>query len=231
MTMEIKLSAETLETLNYFQRIGQMVKIKKDADWLCIASGDTVAVADITETFPRDVNIYDLNEIMSIFNVVKEPTLDLTEDNIIYIKTSDLSLRYIEGEGSNIKTLAKKPTLETLPSIDVELELSIENIKKMNSLINTLKLPYVGFVGEEGKLYFKGFNKNADSDNNEMNSCKILLGDNNTEFENFAFVYTRDVLTYLTEDCKVYLSKHFIGMFDFENRQVFSTGDKVLSSF
>ena len=229
--MEVKLSAETLEVLNYFQRIGQMIKFKKDNDWISIVGGETIATADISEEFPRDVNIYDLNELMAIFNVVKEPTLDLTEDNIITIKADGLQLRYIEGEGSNIKSVKNKPTLASMPSVDVKLSLTLENIKKMNSLISTLKLPYVAFVGEEGKIYFKGFNKNVDSDKNEMNSCKILLCDNETEFDSFAVVFSRETLSYLTNDCEVYLSKHFINMFDFGNRQVFITADKTLSSF
>lgn len=230
--MEVKLSQQTLEHLKYFQRIGSTMKFKEGASYITIVGGDTIGVADITEVFPRDVNIYDLNEIMSLFSVMKEPVLDLSEENVIIIKSDDLKLRYIEGAATAIKTLKSKPTLAQLPSRDVELSLSHDIVKRMNTVISTLKLPFVGFESDgDGNIYFKGFNKNFDSSNEELNSCRILICENTSEFEKFSFVLDRNVLNYLVADTTVYLSAHKLSMFDFGDRQVFVTGNSDLTQF
>ena len=230
--MEVKLSQQTLEHLKYFQRIGSTMKFKEGASYITIVGGDTIGVADITEVFPRDVNIYDLNEIMSLFSVMKEPVLDLSEENVIIIKSDDLKLRYIEGAATAIKTLKSKPTLTQLPSRDVELSLSHDIVKRMNTVISTLKLPFVGFESDgDGNIYFKGFNKNFDSSNEELNSCRILICENTSEFEKFSFVLDRNVLNYLVADTTVYLSAHKLSMFDFGDRQVFVTGNSDLTQF
>lgn len=227
----MKISQETIDNLKYFQRIGQSMKIKEGADYITIIGGDTIGVADITEVFPRDVNIYDLGEFMSLISISKEPDIDVSEDNIIQISNDDFNIRYIEGVSTNIKTLKEKPTIKSMPSIDVEFNLSHDVVKRLNTVVSTLKLPFVGFVAEEGNIYFKGFNKNMDSSLDELNSCKILVAENTSEFDNFSFVFSRDVLNYLVEDVKVYLSAAKLSLFDFEHRKVFVTGNAELTTF
>ena len=228
----MKISQETIDNLKYFQRIGQSMKFKEGADYITIIGGDTIGVADITEVFPRDVNIYDLGEFMSLISISKEPDIDVSEDNVIQISNDDFTIRYIEGVSTNIKTLKEKPTIKSMPSIDVEFNLSHDVVKRLNTVVSTLKLPYVGFVAEGGSnIYFKGFNKNTDSSLDELNSCKIFVAENTSEFEDFTFVFSRDVLSYLVEDVKVYLSAAKLSLFDFEHRKVFVTGNAELTTF
>ena len=227
----MKISQETIDNLKYFQRIGQSMKFKEGADYITIIGGDTIGVADITEVFPRDVNIYDLSEFMSLISISKEPDIDVSEDNVIQISNDDFNIRYIEGVSTNIKTLKEKPTIKSMPSIDVEFNLSHDVVKRLNTVVSTLKLLFVGFVAEEGNIYFKGFNKNTDSSHDELNSCKILVAENTSEFEDFTFVFSRDVLSYLVEDVKVYLSAAKLSLFDFEHRKVFVTGNAELTTF
>ena len=227
----MKISQETIDNLKYFQRIGQSMKFKEGADYITIIGGDTIGVADITEVFPRDVNIYDLSEFMSLISISKEPDIDVSEDNIIQISNEDFTIRYIEGVSTNIKTLKEKPTIKSMPSIDVEFDLPYDVVKRLNTVVSTLKLPYVGFAAEDSNIYFKGFNKNTDSSLEELNSCKIFVAENTSEFKEFAFVFSRDVLSYLVEDVKVYLSAAKLSLFDFEHRKVFVTGNAELTTF
>ena len=113
----MKISQETIDNLKYFQRIGQSMKFKEGADYITIIGGDTIGVADITEVFPRDVNIYDLGEFMSLISISKEPDIDVSEDNVIQISNDDFTIRYIEGVSTNIKTLKEKPTIKSMHSI------------------------------------------------------------------------------------------------------------------
>lgn len=233
--MKVTLSKETLELLKLHARIGTTIKIREGQDFIAVVGGDVVGIGGITESFPRDVNIYNVNELLALLSTIKEPTLDLSTDGIIYIESPGLNLRYIEGNGNHIKSMENRPTADQLPTVDVTFELGSEDIKQMTAIGSTLKFDYVGFKGENGKIYFTGFNKNIDSDNQEMSSLKIELCDNTSDFSDFCFTYARDVLNNLTNSCSVRLSRHLVSVFVFDDadRDIFVTAkkDKGLSYF
>ena len=76
----MKLSNETIGVLKNFGSINQNLVIKEGNIMTTMsAMKNIVAKADVTETFPREVAIYDLNEFLSSLSLFAEPVLDFQE--------------------------------------------------------------------------------------------------------------------------------------------------------
>ena len=133
----MKLSNETVTVLKNFSTINQNLVIKSGNSISTMsAMKNIVAKAKVSETFPRDFAIYDLNEFLAALSLFDKPDLDFKEDFVVITEDGSTSkatglpmamshtLKYWYSDPSVVTTPNKEVTM---PSCEVSFSLS-ENI-------------------------------------------------------------------------------------------------------
>lgn len=143
-----------------------------------------MARVTINETFPRNINIYDLREFISVINIVKEPEFDLSDDKFVMIKSSDdrQKLRYLEANPDLITSYIAKDL--QLSSNDAEIEVSASQFDSVLVAAHTMKLEYVGFIADGSNLSISAFNKN-NGDEQYTNNFSSQIEETESEFRMF----------------------------------------------
>ena len=208
MSNTIKFSKDSIAVLESLYPINQSLRIVANNKQLKTINPQktTVVYTTIDEEFPRDINIYDLREFITVLNIIKEPELDVSDDKFIIIKSSSggQKLRYADAEPSLIQSYFEKDV--KLPDPDVTVSISNDTLKAVQKAAQALNLPYIGFVSEEGNIMFKAFAKNNGS-NDETNGYSEKVGETDDEFELF---YPANALNILSGDCEFEISQKLI---------------------
>ncbi len=77
----MKLTSETISVLKNFSTINANLMVKAGSSLSTMsAMKNIVAKADVTEKFPSDFAIYDLNEFLSALSLFGKPDLDFNND-------------------------------------------------------------------------------------------------------------------------------------------------------
>ena len=136
----MKLSNETIGVLKNFGSINQNLVIKEGNIMTTMsAMKNIVAKADVTETFPREVAIYDLNEFLSSLSLFAEPVLDFQEQYMtMKDEGSKATLKYWYSDPSVVTSPSK---MITMPSEDVKLTLASEDIEKLKRAASVVQAP------------------------------------------------------------------------------------------
>ena len=83
----MKLSDNTVALLKNFAGINNSILVKKGNRLRTISVAKNIlAEADITEEFPRDFAIYDLNQFLNGLSLHQDPDLDFVEESYLSIK-------------------------------------------------------------------------------------------------------------------------------------------------
>lgn len=131
--------------------------------------------ATITEQFPRDVAIYDLNQFLNALSLVPGAELEFT-DNSIVITDGTNSIDYRYSDPSVITTPPDKEL--KLPSEDVCVVLTEESLEKVKKAAAVLQGPDVSLVGDGETIILTV----SDKKNSGSNSYRIAVGETDSVF-------------------------------------------------
>ncbi len=93
----MKLSDNTLTILKNFAGINNSILVKQGNKLRTISVAKNIlAEANITEEFPRDFAIYDLNQFLNGLGLHQDPDLDFTEESYLSIKENVTKLDKIK---------------------------------------------------------------------------------------------------------------------------------------
>ena len=173
----MKLSDKTLSLLKNFSGINQSI-LFKEGDKLRTISvmKNILAEATITETFPKDFGIYDLNQFLNGLNLHQTPELDFENDKYVMIREGKSRSKYFFADPSVIVTPPDKEIL--LPSEDVCFVLNTQQLDKLLKAAAIYQLPDLSAVGEAGvvKLVVR------DKKNDTSNDFSIVVGETDSIF-------------------------------------------------
>ena len=173
----MKLSESTLSLLKNFSTINQSILFKKGTRLRTISvMKNILAEATITEEFPKDFGIYDLNQYLNGLSLHNDPELDFEADNYVVIREGRSRSKYFFADPSVIITPPDK-TL-TLPDESVSFELSTDQLDKLLKAAAIYQLPDLAVVGSAGvvKVLVR------DKKNDTSNSFSIVVGETDKEF-------------------------------------------------
>ena len=126
----MKLTTETISVLKNFSTINANLMVKTGSSLLTMsAMKNIVAKAEVSEKFPIDFAIYDLNEFLSQLSLFGKPDLEFNDGFVIITEegTSD-SLKYWFSDPSVVTT----PTKEiSMPSTELTFTLSSETLARV----------------------------------------------------------------------------------------------------
>ena len=139
----MKLSSNTTSVLKNFASINQNLMIKEGKEITTMsAMKNIMARADVEETFPQDVPIYDLDNFLTSLSLFKSPNLEFKDTyvNITEENNPKTSLKYFYSDPSVVTTPSK---MITMPSNEVTFTLesaTLSNITKAAAVIGSADL-------------------------------------------------------------------------------------------
>lgn len=153
----MKLSEDTIAVLKNFATINPNLVIKPGQKLKTIAESKTImAEADIVEDFPVEFGIYDLNEFLSVLSLIPDPELEFF-DNHVTISNDQVGWQQkVTYYYSNPEILTTPQKAITMPNAEVGMNLSEEDLKKINQAAAVLGHSDLSYVQDEStyaKIY------------------------------------------------------------------------------
>ena len=173
----MKLSDNTVALLKNFAGINNSILVKKGTQLRTISVAKNIlAQANITEEFPRDFAIYDLNQFLNGLSLHQDPDLDFSEESYLSIKEGKRRVKYFYADPNVIISPPDKEI--QLPSSDVCFQLDSTSLEKLVKAASVYQLPDLSVVGEAGvvKLVVR------DKKNDTSNDFSIVVGETNDVF-------------------------------------------------
>jgi len=173
----MKLSDSTLTVLKNFAGINNSILVKEGKKLRTISVAKNIlAEANITEEFPRDVAIYDLNQFLNGLGLHSDPDLDFSPESYIAIKEGKRRVKYFYADPQVITAPPEKEI--TLPSEDVCFQLDSTALDKLLKAAAVYQLPDLSAIGEAGvvKLVVR------DKKNDTSNEYAVVVGETDKEF-------------------------------------------------
>ena len=149
----MKLTTETISVLKNFSTINNNLMVKAGSSLSTISAvKNIIAKAEITEKFPNDFAIYDLNEFLSDLSLFGKPDLEFNDDNkpgfvIITEEGTSDSLQYWFSDPSVVTTPSKEISM---PSTELTFNLSSETLDRITKAGAVVGVPDMALFG--GKL-------------------------------------------------------------------------------
>ena len=145
----MKLSTETISVLKNFSTINANLMVKSGSSLSTMsAMKNIVAKADVTEEFPSDFAIYDLNEFLSALSLFGKPDLEFNDDFVIITEEgTSKSLKYWYSDPSVVTTPSKEISM---PSTELTFNLSSDTLNEITKAAAVIGVPDMALSG--GKL-------------------------------------------------------------------------------
>ena len=173
----MKLSDNTLALLKNFAGINNSILVKKGNKLRTISVAKNIlAEAEITEEFPRDFAIYDLNQFLNGLSLHQDPDLDFVEESYLSIKEGKRRVKYFFADPNVIISPPEKEI--KLPSQDVCFQLDSVTLEKLLKAAAVYQLPDLSAVGENGVIRLVV----RDKKNDTSNEYSIVVGETDKEF-------------------------------------------------
>ena len=143
------LCDNTLMVLKNFAGINNSILVKKGSKLRTMSVAKNIlAEADITEDFPREFGIYDLNQFLNGLSLHQDPNLDFSEDTYLTIREGKRRVKYFYADPQVIVSPPEKEI--SLPTKDVCFQLESITLEKLLKAAAVYQLPDLSAVGEAG---------------------------------------------------------------------------------
>ena len=210
----MEISASTVKILQNFASINSNVVIQPGNKIMTIAEAKNVlSEATVTEEFDKQVGIYDLQNFLSVLDLVDNPSVKFKDNYMIVGGNAGRAMVKYFYADPEMLTTPQKPI--DMPQADVSFTLeqaTINGLKKAASIFGHSQLviePDNGSV----KLTV------VDPENTTANTYSIMVeGEYNTE--DFRFVLNINNLKMITDDYQVDISSKLISQFSSVNHDV-----------
>lgn len=173
----MKLSENTITILKNFSGINQSILVKKGNVLRTISIAKNIlSEAEITENFPRDFAIYDLNQFLNGLSLHQDPDMDFSEDSYITIRDGKRRVKYFYSDPNVIVSPPEKQI--NLPSKDVCFQLENGITERLVKAASVYQLPDISAIGEAGVIRLVV----RDKKNNTSNESSIIVGETDNVF-------------------------------------------------
>ena len=193
----MKLSSETVDVLKNFSNINQNILIKEGTQLRTMSTMKNIlAEASVTEAFPRDFGIYDLNEFLGVLTLVKDAELKFDNDSYLTVNGGRTKINYFYSDPSILTT---PPETFNAPECDISFEVSKEILSNVLKASAVMQLPDVVIrrLADETVIDVIA----TDLKNTTSNNYNVHLDDNNHKA--FDFHFKADNLKMIPGDYKV----------------------------
>jgi len=200
----MKLSDNTLNVLKNFSSINHGILFRAGNTLRTISPQKTVmASAEVEETFDRDFAIYDLSKFLGALTLFEQPEIKIGETQAT-IAAGNRKLVYTYADPSTFLTPPAKDL--NFPTTDIVLNVSHEDLQKVQKAANVLQLPETVISGDGENIYLSA----DDTKNPSKDKYSVAVG---TTTRVFNAVFKNENLKLLTNDYLVEISDKGISKF------------------
>lgn len=173
----MNLSKETLALIRNFASINGSIVLKQGNVLSTISEGKNVmASVTITESFPSDFGIYDLNEFLSAIGIFTNTQLEFSDKYVMISDGGTSKIKYFAAGDGIVKAA---PSTIKFPKPDVEFELDSAQLAMILKTASALKASDVSVVGDGSMLrVFVTDKKNATA-----NAYQVDIGETEETFK------------------------------------------------
>ena len=208
----MKLSESTVSLLKNFSSINQSILFKTGQKLRSISVMKNILVeANVTEEFPKDFGIYDLNQFLNGLSLHSSPDLDFANDQYVVIKEGRSRSKYFFADPSVIVAPPEKEI--SLPTEDVCFVLTSQQLEKLKKAASVYQLPDISVIGENGVIKLVA----RDKKNDTSNDFSIVVGETNSEF---VFNFKEENLKIVPGNYDVVVSEKLLSRFQNQNIDV-----------
>jgi len=202
--MTVSISNDTLSVLRNFSSINPNVVLKPGQEVKTISEAKNIlAVADIAEDFPTEMGIYDLNEFLSVVNLVNDPQLSFG-DNHVDVVGGNSKVKYFFSDISILTTPQKDITM---PDCEVTVSFTDDILSQIRKAASALGHSEMSISATDEGVNIKVF----DSKDSSANIYNIqLANDAGYKEGQFEFVININNLKLLDGDYEVNISSKLI---------------------
>ena len=204
----MELSDNTLSILKNFSGINQNILVRSGSTIKTISEARNVlATAQVTEDFPKDFGVYDLNEFIGVLGLVDTPNLQFEDE---FVRISDSSGRSkVKYFFSSEETLTTPSKDINMPEADVSFTLDNDTLNKLKRAASTLGHEEVSISGKDGVLSLSV----VDSQNMTSNAFSIDVDGTYPDGAVFNFILNINNLKIVSGDYDVKISSKLISQF------------------
>jgi hypothetical protein len=172
----MKLSTDTLSVLKNFASINQGIMFKKGKTLRTVSPHKNVmAEATVSDDFPTDFGVYDLNNFLSVLSLHKDnPSLDFQDNNVVISGLQGRSkIKYRFCAPHMIVAAPDKPI--AMPEPEISLTLTQEDFDWIMKASAVLSSPCISVESDGEKLSITTFdptNDAAHTDSLEITTSK-----------------------------------------------------------
>jgi hypothetical protein len=207
--MIMKLSDTTVNFLKNFSTINQSILFKEGNKLRTISVMKNILVeATISEEFPKDFGIYDLNQFLNGLSLLNSPELDFESNESVMIREGRKRSKFFFADPSVIVSPPDKEI--TLPSEDVSFTLTAQDLQQLKKASSIYQVPDISVIGGSGVIKLVA----RDKKNDTSNDFSIVVGE--TE-ESFIFNFKEENLKILPGDYDVAVSSKLLSRFTSKN--------------
>jgi ribosomal protein L28 len=155
----MKLSKETVNLFKNFAGINSNILLKSGQEISTIsAQKNVMSDTKVTETFPIDFGIYDLNEFLGAMSLFDDPELDFSE-KFVTIKEGSNSIKYFAADPSVLTVPTRKISF---PDAEIEFTLTATMLNMIHRTASVLRATDLQIIGDGSKIMIQvGDKKNA----------------------------------------------------------------------
>ena len=137
----MKLSEQTVNILKNFSTINQNILVKEGSQLRTMSTMKNIlAEAEVTEAFPQDFGIYDLNEFLGVLTLVKDAELKFDNDSYLTVNGGRTKINYFYSDPSILTT---PPETFNAPECDISFEVSRKVLTNVLKASAVMQLPDV----------------------------------------------------------------------------------------
>ena len=211
--MIMKLSDKTINLLKNFSSINQSILIKEgDSIRTISVMKNILAEAKVSEEFPKDFGIYDLNQFLNaISSLHVNPELDFSNNEYLMIREGKKRNRFFFADPNVIVSPPEKSI--TLPSEDVSFELDTQVLGTLMKAAAIYQVPDLSVIGEAGVVKLVVHDKKNDT----SNTHEEIVGETDEEF---CFNFKVENIKILPGTYEVVVSKKLLSRFESKNHEL-----------
>jgi hypothetical protein len=172
----MKLSKETVNLFKNFAGINSNILLKAGNEISTIsAQKNVMSDTTVTETFPRDFGIYDLNEFLGAMSLFNDPELDFS-DKFVTIKEGGNAIKYFAADASVLTVPTRKISF---PEAEVEFTLTSTMLNMIHRTASVLRATDLQIIGDGDKIVVQV----GDKKNLTGNSYNAHVGSTDKTFQ------------------------------------------------
>lgn len=207
----MKLTPDTLAILKNFSGINQSLLFKQGSTLSTISTQkNTLATANVSEVFPKEFAIYDLNEFLSVVSLFSNPTFEVKDDYVLIVEEKGrANAKYYYADASMIVTPPedKSKMVKAIKSAEISFLLSESDLTSLEKFGRTLGSPDVAVESDGTEIRLV----TLDTKNVTSNNFSITLSEGNGT--SFRMVFKADNLKLLKGSYEVSISSMLISYF------------------